>query len=112
MVFVFFFQAEDGIRDRNVTGVQTCALPIYGLATLGTELEMLAARIVVDDESARSNDGPICNAACPGASPSTPRRAVFCLSRSEERREGKSVGLGGRGVVESRWKEVWRSERW
>src|SRR5699024_12091600 len=24
----FYFQAEDGIRDRNVTGVQTCALPI------------------------------------------------------------------------------------
>src|SRR6266704_4168433 len=28
MTYVFFFQAEDGIRDRNVTGVQTCALPI------------------------------------------------------------------------------------
>src|SRR5699024_5379648 len=28
----FFFQAEDGIRDRNVTGVQTCALPISALA--------------------------------------------------------------------------------
>src|SRR5207249_9138492 len=28
LIFVFFFQAEDGIRDRNVTGVQTCALPI------------------------------------------------------------------------------------
>src|SRR5699024_11726014 len=27
-LFFFFFQAEDGIRDRNVTGVQTCALPI------------------------------------------------------------------------------------
>src|SRR5699024_11309949 len=27
-VCFFFFQAEDGIRDRNVTGVQTCALPI------------------------------------------------------------------------------------
>src|SRR5699024_12878450 len=27
---IFFFQAEDGIRDRNVTGVQTCALPIFG----------------------------------------------------------------------------------
>src|SRR5262249_56035273 len=27
-VFVFFFQAEDGIRDWSVTGVQTCALPI------------------------------------------------------------------------------------
>ena len=25
----FFFQAEDGIRDWSVTGVQTCALPIY-----------------------------------------------------------------------------------
>ena len=28
-VVVFFFQAEDGIRDIGVTGVQTCALPIY-----------------------------------------------------------------------------------
>src|SRR2546422_1585061 len=28
-VYVFFFQAEDGIRDVAVTGVQTCALPIY-----------------------------------------------------------------------------------
>src|SRR5699024_11916125 len=28
MCIHFFFQAEDGIRDRNVTGVQTCALPI------------------------------------------------------------------------------------
>src|SRR2546430_5259402 len=29
-LFFFFFQAEDGIRDLTVTGVQTCALPIYG----------------------------------------------------------------------------------
>src|SRR5207249_6251795 len=29
----FFFQAEDGIRDRNVTGVQTCALPIFTRGT-------------------------------------------------------------------------------
>src|SRR3712207_6952381 len=28
-VFFFFFQAEDGIRDIGVTGVQTCALPIF-----------------------------------------------------------------------------------
>src|SRR5256885_15936061 len=28
--FFFFFQAEDGIRDYKVTGVQTCALPISG----------------------------------------------------------------------------------
>src|SRR5207249_8311785 len=31
--FFFFFQAEDGIRDRNVTGVQTCALPISRFGT-------------------------------------------------------------------------------
>src|SRR5437773_9930774 len=30
----FFFQAEDGIRDRDVTGVQTCALPICGFRTV------------------------------------------------------------------------------
>src|SRR5699024_3398046 len=29
VVVSFFFQAEDGIRNRNVTGVQTCALPIF-----------------------------------------------------------------------------------
>src|SRR5437867_9780458 len=29
LFFFFFFQAEDGIRDRTVTGVQTCALPIW-----------------------------------------------------------------------------------
>src|SRR5699024_169154 len=34
----FFFQAEDGIRDRNVTGVQTCALPIYILLELIKDL--------------------------------------------------------------------------
>src|SRR5690606_40443531 len=28
-LFFFFFQAEDGIRDFHVTGVQTCALPIW-----------------------------------------------------------------------------------
>src|SRR5437773_7381885 len=35
IIFFFFFQAEDGIRDRDVTGVQTCALPI----SLHLELE-------------------------------------------------------------------------
>src|SRR3712207_2419713 len=32
--FFFFFQAEDGIRDIGVTGVQTCALPIFGVSSL------------------------------------------------------------------------------
>src|SRR5699024_11879351 len=34
-LYSFFFQAEDGIRDRNVTGVQTCALPIFKGETIG-----------------------------------------------------------------------------
>src|SRR5688500_19812508 len=29
LIYAFFFQAEDGIRDYKVTGVQTCALPIF-----------------------------------------------------------------------------------
>src|SRR2546422_8474487 len=29
LLYIFFFQAEDGIRDVAVTGVQTCALPIF-----------------------------------------------------------------------------------
>src|SRR5690606_39646373 len=35
----FFFQAEDGIRDFHVTGVQTCALPISGVVPAGDTLE-------------------------------------------------------------------------
>src|SRR5207249_5224897 len=38
----FFFQAEDGIRARNVTGVQTCALPIWALTTSGLPQDTLA----------------------------------------------------------------------
>src|SRR5690349_24167915 len=34
MYYFFFFQAEDGIRDLYVTGVQTCALPIFAAAAL------------------------------------------------------------------------------
>ena len=36
----FFFQAEDGIRDRDVTGVQTCALPILGLLCFHTNCKI------------------------------------------------------------------------
>src|SRR2546430_5807117 len=35
-VFFFFFQAEDGIRDLTVTGVQTCALPICSVEHVRT----------------------------------------------------------------------------
>src|SRR5260370_18276136 len=42
----FFFQAEDGIRDSSVTGVQTCALPIW-----------ISARTVSEPAASRRNRG-------------------------------------------------------
>src|SRR5256886_9756993 len=52
----FFFQAEDGIRDLTVTGVQTCALPIYLHRDAGAGLayrEEPAARIESERHRAR-----------------------------------------------------------
>src|SRR6266404_624668 len=56
MLYFFFFQAEDGIRDKLVTGVQTCALPISAVeigaeravAVLGTEPEQFGPLKTVD----------------------------------------------------------------
>src|SRR2546430_5890481 len=45
---IFFFQAEDGIRDLTVTGVQTCALPIYYAAALAAA-ESAAVVLVLDE---------------------------------------------------------------
>src|SRR3989454_8436843 len=45
-VCVFFFQAEDGIRDYKVTGVQTCALPIFSDGAL--QIQALSRRRAVD----------------------------------------------------------------
>src|ERR1017187_10847020 len=55
-----FFQAEDGIRDTSVTGVQTCALPIWrirGPHTAGTEsqLSRRQQRSHARDESSQSD---------------------------------------------------------
>src|SRR2546430_4182353 len=47
-LFFFFFQAEDGIRDLTVTGVQTCALPIYaGIFSTATDLARIC-RMLLD----------------------------------------------------------------
>src|SRR2546429_4647754 len=51
VVCFFFFQAEDGIRDVAVTGVQTCALPIFGEpieSELAVTLEAFGRKPAVD----------------------------------------------------------------
>src|SRR5206468_9124088 len=52
LLFFFFFQAEDGIRDLIVTGVQTCALPI-------SESEFSKSQNCCPD-SVRQSSGPAC----------------------------------------------------
>src|SRR2546421_1809932 len=82
--FFFFFQAEDGIRDLIVTGVQTCALPISGIFcfSLGSEKppEQSPIRLIESELSAR-----------PDRSGRTSRgqRRFLKHVRSEERRVGK-----------------------
>src|SRR2546430_948206 len=46
VLFFFFFQAEDGIRDLTVTGVQTCALPIWFRDTEGEHGSLMAGVIL------------------------------------------------------------------
>src|SRR5690606_39361740 len=65
VVCYFFFQAEDGIRDFHVTGVQTCALPILplhkslyvatGFRKWGLTNGTAAAMMVIDQITGRSN---------------------------------------------------------
>ena len=54
--FVFFFQAEDGIRDVAVTGVQTCALPILVLRAASS---FVVEKYGGDTMATFSNDGPV-----------------------------------------------------
>src|SRR5699024_12121128 len=67
----FFFQAEDGIRDRNVTGVQTCALPISPAA-----LGLLSLSTAAGAQTGTTADRPLLI-------------LVSIITRSEERRVGK-----------------------
>src|SRR5207248_7968785 len=79
----FFFQAEDGIRCRTVTGVQTCALPIF----------VLPARR--EQSRVESKPNPPLAASIARAHDSSPPQAqakvrpTKCKCRSEERRVGK-----------------------
>src|SRR5207249_9013939 len=90
--FVFFFQAEDGIRDRNVTGVQTCALPIWvgvGLVVRRDD-QGSRRRDVLDADQLETEVG-----AAERVEPGTEEVQDGCVhalaytQRSEERRVGK-----------------------
>src|SRR2546430_2854189 len=88
MNMFFFFQAEDGIRDLTVTGVQTCALPIFGATghPLRPRRHVVLVRVEARRDPShgsrpRNTARPCRRAARYGAA----RVAV----RSEERRVGK-----------------------
>src|SRR5207249_9198233 len=97
-----FFQAEDGIRDRNVTGVQTCALPICGRRVGVADLSLEQAISIADlEQIARQRMDVGAFDYCAGGSEDeiTLRENVEAfrrkkLLRSEERRVGKE-GRGG-----------------
>src|SRR5260221_8577480 len=75
----FFFQAEDGIRDHCVTGVQTCALPI----------SLMMAMLLATPMFGLPADTPAPKPA-EAAKPEPPPEPVkFVSKRSEERRVGK-----------------------
>src|SRR5690606_39996404 len=80
----FFFQAEDGIRDFHVTGVQTCALPIYLPERLrhGWPLAAPDASRFFGGEAAGYTDYPIFTA-------QKARTPATAQERSEERHVGK-----------------------
>src|SRR3712207_8980596 len=59
---LFFFQAEDGIRDIGVTGVQTCALPICALFFCGISVQTFAQGRTVKGTVTAADD----NSALPG----------------------------------------------
>src|SRR2546428_6989262 len=81
-ILFFFFQAEDGIRDLIVTGVQTCALPIYeGEAPGGPRHPRRRGR---DGDGHGTRDGR-----APRGRPRQRNADGLRAPRSEERRVGK-----------------------
>src|SRR5437867_9548300 len=87
MIF-FFFQAEDGIRDRTVTGVQTCALPI---SSSNNRLTSSTPEIVhlADDSAVKPNPNAIVPMQTDIVTSAELVLPPDSESRSEERRVGK-----------------------
>src|SRR2546430_9151191 len=86
--FCFFFQAEDGIRDLTVTGVQTCALPICFVGRDAEERRVERRDVV---EQAAGERFARVRPAGRGGDAVAPREEVrpVLAHRSEERRVGK-----------------------
>src|SRR2546426_7178022 len=78
----FFFQAEDGIRDYKVTGVQTCALPIYDVRD---DVEYLDGTGERSREEGERRQAPV----APSGERMQARVDDEQHIRSEERRVGK-----------------------
>src|SRR5687767_15715821 len=91
VIHFFFFQAEDGIRDKLVTGVQTCALPIWFIRKeMATEAQTQSVLLVDDSPFFRNMLAPVLKSA--GYKVRTAASAIeglATLRRSEERRVGK-----------------------
>src|SRR5260370_1726064 len=84
----FFFQAEDGIRDSSVTGVQTCALPIWGISVFSVR----GAGVAQDLEKKSAHRTEKTEIPPPGWAIRVCRVVGVTVSdyiRSEERRVGK-----------------------
>src|SRR2546425_10262959 len=106
----FFFQAEDGIRDKLVTGVQTCALPIWGpRAAHGRRPDPPAQALRLSGGRRRQEGDPGRLRAQGYASGRLSghglRPEPAPDHRSEERRVGKSVDLGGRRIIKKKKKK-------
>src|SRR5205807_5668842 len=101
---IFFFQAEDGIRDYKVTGVQTCALPICAAPGLsrrggGSRLRRLAPPL----SRRRLSVHPL---------PCRTHRAVAPPGRSRQRRPQRGKEQIGRASCRERGR-IWGGEvRW
>src|SRR5437667_8289699 len=76
----FFFQAEDGIRDRDVTGVQTCALPISCHALVHLAAYALVGESVAEPEMYRANNVTAGRVLLERAAAAGVRRVVFSSS--------------------------------
>src|SRR5207249_8193259 len=88
IAWCFFFQAEDGIRDRNVTGVQTCALPIFGFHNISCRGNATGAVVAVVAMATGAVPGKELRALGEGII-AEQGRGAFGRNRSEERRVGK-----------------------